>query len=231
MPGQKHAVGVKFTIWRPPGTAWMTTRSTTVAITASSRFDTGPARVTMFSSRRILAKLRLMTGVGFAQPIRIPLKRVKPMNGPKMMMAGMMRVPTDVDVVDGVQGDAALHSCGLVAEPRRHPGVRALVHAQREDEQNKLEDCNCKFGRLHQTLPGFGKLRLAWCGALAFRCALDLVCRIVADDFAGADVGAAHDDFVAADAGAVADGGWLELHVVRALIRIAVREDARRRSR
>jgi hypothetical protein len=38
----------------------------------------------------------------------------------------------------------------------------ALMDAQREDEQNKLEDCDCKFGRLHQTLPGFGKLRLAW---------------------------------------------------------------------
>ncbi len=131
----------------------MTTRRITVAITASSRFEMGPASVTRFSSRRILAKLRLMTGVGFAQPIRMPLKRVKPMNGPKMMMAGKMRRAHRVNVGHRVQSHSALHSCGLIPKARGHPGVRALMDAQREDEQNKFKDRNCKLGRLHRTLP------------------------------------------------------------------------------
>jgi hypothetical protein len=65
-------------------------------------------------------------------------------------------------VIDGVEGDAPLKACGLIAEARGHPGMGTLVDAQREDEQYELEDCDCKFSRLHQTLPGFGKLRLAW---------------------------------------------------------------------
>jgi hypothetical protein len=75
-----------------------------------------------------------------------------------------------IDVVDGIECDASLKPRGLIAETRRHPGMGTLMDAQREDEQNKLEDCDCKFSRLHQTLPGFGKLRLAWCAVPPFHC-------------------------------------------------------------
>lgn len=71
----------------------MIASSTIVEIRASSRFDAGPARVTRLSSRRIFHKLRVITGVGFAQPIKTPLNMLMPMSGPKMMMAGSSRVP------------------------------------------------------------------------------------------------------------------------------------------
>ena len=72
----------------------MMSRSTIVAIKASNRFDTGPASVTRLSSRRIFAKFRVITGVGLAQPIRIPLNMLNPRSGPNMMIAGISRVPT-----------------------------------------------------------------------------------------------------------------------------------------
>ena len=109
-----------------------------------------------------------MTGVGLAQPIRIPLNKVKPMSGPKMMMAGMMRVPDRIDVVDGIEGNAALQARGLVAQPRSHPGMGTLMHAKRKDEQNKLEHSDREFGRLHQTLPGFGKAQVSRCTVPSF---------------------------------------------------------------
>ena len=61
--------------------------STRKARSARSRFEAGPASVVMLSSRVILRKLRVVTGVGLAQPTMSPLKKVKPTNGPKMASA------------------------------------------------------------------------------------------------------------------------------------------------
>ncbi len=70
------------------------TASTPKASSTSTRFDTGPASVVRLSSRTILRKLRVITGVGLAQPTRNPLKKLNPMNGPKMISAGNSSVPT-----------------------------------------------------------------------------------------------------------------------------------------
>jgi hypothetical protein len=65
----------------------------------------------------MLVKLRVVIGVGLAQPMR---KRPNP---------GRKRI----------QGDAAEHSRRLVAQARGHPGVGRFVKAKREDENDKFE--------------------------------------------------------------------------------------------
>ena len=47
-----------------------------------------------------------------------------------------------IDVVHGVERDAALHAGGLIAKPGCHPGVRALMEAQGKNEQHKLKNSN-----------------------------------------------------------------------------------------
>ena len=79
--------------WCPLGTATETMASTMKATSTISRLEAGPARVVRLSSRTILRKLRVMTGVGLAQPTNMPLKKLSPMKGPKMISAGKSRVP------------------------------------------------------------------------------------------------------------------------------------------
>jgi hypothetical protein len=47
-------------------------------------------------------------------------------------------------VVHGVERNAALKAGGLVAQARGHPGMGALMHAERKDQQNELENGNKK---------------------------------------------------------------------------------------
>jgi hypothetical protein len=47
-----------------------------------------------------------------------------------------------------------LHSGRLVAEPRSHPRVAALMDAQRKDEQNEFEQGKGKGCRLQANAPG-----------------------------------------------------------------------------
>ena len=69
------------------------TANTRKATRTISRLETGPARVVRLSSRTILRKLRVMTGVGLAQPTNMPPKKLKPMKGPKIINAGKSKVP------------------------------------------------------------------------------------------------------------------------------------------
>lgn len=75
---------------------------------------------------------------------------------------GKEQSPDKVHVVHGVEGYAALQAGGLVSQPRGHPRMRALVKAQRKNEQDKFEDGNDKAAGLQCTLQGASKLRLAW---------------------------------------------------------------------
>ncbi len=94
-----------------------------------------------------------MTGVGLAQPMRNPLKKLNPINGPKMASAGNEQGSDGIDMVDGVEGDAALEAGGLVAEAGGHPGVGALVKTEREKEQDELEDGNNEGSGLQGSAP------------------------------------------------------------------------------
>ena len=64
----------------------------------------------------------------------------------------------------GVERDAPQHAGGLVAQPRGHPGVRALMHAERKKKQDELEDGDDEGAGLQTNSPRAGKLRLAWRG-------------------------------------------------------------------
>lgn len=68
----------------------------------------------------------------------------------------------DIDVVDGVEGDAAHHAGGLVAQAGGGPGMGALVNAERKKEQDELKDGNDEGAGLQTNSPWGGKLRLAW---------------------------------------------------------------------
>ena len=100
-----------------------------------------------------------MTGVGLAQPMRNPLKKLNPINGPKMARAGIQQSSDGIDVVDGVERDAALQAGRLVAEAGGHPGVGALVKTEREKEQDKLEYGNNECSGLQGNTPKFRLLR------------------------------------------------------------------------
>ena len=79
---------------RSAGLEMAMTASTRNDTTTTRRFDAGPARVVRLSSRTILRKFRVITGVGFAQPTSMPLKNVNPIKGPKITSPGNRSVPT-----------------------------------------------------------------------------------------------------------------------------------------
>jgi len=56
-------------------------------------------------------------------------------------------------MVDGIKSDAALKPGCLIAETLCHPGMGALMKAERENKQDELEDGNCKLSRLQKMLP------------------------------------------------------------------------------
>ena len=56
-------------------------------------------------------------------------------------------------MVHGVQRDPALHSRRLVAKPRGHPRVRALMKTERKKHQDELKDGNKKCTRLQTASP------------------------------------------------------------------------------
>jgi len=45
-----------------------------------------------------------------------------------------------IDVVCRIEADAALEASGLIAKPRGHPGMRALVYGEREEQDDKFEE-------------------------------------------------------------------------------------------
>ena len=92
-PGFTAAMKEVCTISRPPGSATHMIAKVQKAASTRIRFETGPASVVRLSSRTILRKLRVITGVGLAQPTRKPLKKLNPMKGPKMMSPGNSKVP------------------------------------------------------------------------------------------------------------------------------------------
>jgi hypothetical protein len=65
-------------------------------------------------------------------------------------------------MVHRVQRDSAFHARRLVAQARGHPGMGALMHTERKDEQDELEDGNNQVGLLQTRSPRAGKLSLAW---------------------------------------------------------------------
>lgn len=58
-----------------------------------------------------------------------------------------------IDVINGIERHAALKASGLIAQARSHPGMGTLMETEREDEEDKLEDRNCKLCRLQMMLP------------------------------------------------------------------------------
>ena len=129
--------------------------------------DSRPDRpsVTRLSSRTILRKLRVMTGVGLAQPTSMPPNMLNPMSGPKIMIAGNSRVPMGSTWYMGLSVtrpsrravwspsseavQACAHSCTLSEKMSRTNSKTAM---------RKAADCK-------RTLPWTGKLRLAWAPA------------------------------------------------------------------
>jgi hypothetical protein len=57
-------------------------------------------------------------------------------------------------VVHGIQRHTTLQARRLIAQPRSHPGMRALMKAQRKDEQDKFENGDDKTTRLQRSAPG-----------------------------------------------------------------------------
>jgi hypothetical protein len=55
-------------------------------------------------------------------------------------------------MVHGVERDAPHLAGSLIAQAAGHPGVRALMHTQREKEQNELEDGDDKRAGLQTKL-------------------------------------------------------------------------------
>ena len=73
-----------------------------------------------------MRKLRVMTGVGFAQPIRMPLKKLNPTKGPKMISAGTSRVPMGSAWYMGLR--VMRPSSRAVWSPRRE-AIQAWAHS------------------------------------------------------------------------------------------------------
>ena len=121
-----------------------------------NRFEAGPASVVRLSSRMIFLKLRVMTGVGLAQPIRNPLNRLKPQKRAENDERRKQQRADRVDVIHGIERDPALQARRLVAQPRGHPRMRALMHAQGKKQQNELKDCNEKAVWLQRDTPRTG---------------------------------------------------------------------------
>ena len=57
-----------------------------------------------------------------------------------------------IHVIHGVEGDTTLQTSRLVAKPRSHPGMCALMHAERENEDHELELRFDKVGLLQTGL-------------------------------------------------------------------------------
>ncbi len=103
-----------------------TTARIVKAIATSKRFENGPASVTRLSSRLIFLNLRVMTGVGLAQPMRNPLKKLNPMNGPKMLSAGMSRVPMGSMWYMGL---SVMRPCSRAVWSPRREAIQACAHS------------------------------------------------------------------------------------------------------
>ncbi len=148
---------VERTSRRPSGTATAMIARTRKAASTSSRFETGPASVVRLSSRTILRKLRVMTGVGLAQPTSMPLKKLSPMKGPKIISAGKSRVPTGSTWTMGLSEtrpimravwspsreavQAWAHSCTLSEKSSRTNSKTAMMKAlDRKRTLHGLED-------------------------------------------------------------------------------------------
>jgi hypothetical protein len=65
-------------------------------------------------------------------------------------------------MVHRVERDAALQAGRLVAQPRGHPSVRALMHAKRKDENDEFEYRFDEVRLLQKDSPLAGNFRLAW---------------------------------------------------------------------
>src|SRR6185437_4367967 len=120
------AMNVPITRSWPPGTDIAMPASTTIATATSSRFDTGPASVVRLSSRRIFLKLRVITGVGLAQPTSRPLKKLNPMNGPKMISAGNSSVPMGSTCATGL---SVIRPCRSAVWSPSREAVHAWAHS------------------------------------------------------------------------------------------------------
>ena len=78
------------------------------------------------SSRTIFWKLRVITGVGFAQPIRNPLKKLNPKNGPKMTSAGNSSVPIGST---WYMGFSVMRPCSRAVWSPRRDAIHACAHS------------------------------------------------------------------------------------------------------
>ena len=79
---------------------------------------------------------------GFRPAEQHAAKKVEPDEGSEDDQRGKEQGADGVHVVHGVERDSPHQAGSLVAQPRGHPGVGALMHAEREEEQDELEDGN-----------------------------------------------------------------------------------------
>ena len=81
-------------------------------------------------------------------------KQAQPEERSEDHQRGKEQCPDRIHVIHRVQRDAPFQAGRLVTQPRGHPRVRALVKAQREEEQHKLENGNDEACRLQSKTPG-----------------------------------------------------------------------------
>ena len=79
-------------------------------------------------------------------PDERPAKQAKADQRSKDHDCGQQQGADGVDMVHGVERDAALKAGRLIAQAGSCPGVRALVDAQREDQDNELKQSLEKCG-------------------------------------------------------------------------------------
>jgi hypothetical protein len=92
-------------------------------------------------------------GSGFGPANQHAAEKVEPDEGAEDDQGWKEECADGVHVVHGVERDAAHLAGGLVAEAGGHPGVGALMHAEREEEQDELEDGNEESARLQTKTP------------------------------------------------------------------------------
>ena len=113
----------------------------------------GPARVVRLSSRRYFGEVAGDDGSGFGPANEDAAEHGEADQRAKDDYGGENHRADEIDVGHGIESDATLKAGGLIPKARSHPGMGTLMKTEREDEQDELEDRNCKLGRLQRMLP------------------------------------------------------------------------------
>ena len=120
----------------------------------------GPTTEVRISSRVGFRKFLGFTGVGFAHPSTGKCDT--------SAISGKNYRAKQVNMLDRVQGNPAQHAGSRVTATVRHPGVRRLVNADREQENDQLEQnvymlkghCEVEFESNTRFMRDFGVRKL-----------------------------------------------------------------------